>query len=373
MMIFMADNELERLISRYSQELLNYAKRSPSSGTENDKGDELRRFDDGFMALEELRDRQSGEPADNDQSEPLNAAAKNNANTDFSDGLGNMGGGMGDTMGGGMGGNMGGGEKFGQRPFFGAIINGAFGEATDEDTPPPIIFGDMPSDMAGDDMFRFGEVLSGEVDEDMFRFGDRMSPSSQGDTVNESDTLSQLSGNTVNQSDTMSQTSGDIVNQSDTMSQNVGKTVNQSDILSQTNGDIVNQGDTMSQFMGGLEVAARTASEALPVEGALVIVASPDGDGGRFEQVALTDRSGLARIFNLPAANPENSQTFEGVDKYFLYSVSISKPGFYDMESRDVPLFGGVVSRQEFALVPLPEGLPNELIENENTEPDDLR
>lgn len=331
----MADNELERLISRYSQELLNYAKRSPSSGTENDKGDELRRFDDGFMALEELRDRQSGEPADNDQSEPLNAAAKNNANTDFDGGLGNMSGGMGDTMGdtmgGGMGGNMSGGEKFGQRPFFGAIINGAFGEATDEDTPPPIIFGDMPSDMADEDMFRFGEVLSGKVDEDMFRFGDRMSPSSQGDTVNQSDTLSQLSGNTVN------------------------------------------QGDTMSQFMGGLEVAARTASEALPVEGALVIVTSPDGDGGRFEQVALTDRSGLARIFNLPAANPENSQTFEGVDKYFLYSVSISKPGFYDMESRDVPLFGGVVSRQEFALVPLPEGLPNELIENENTEPDDLR
>ena len=320
----MADNELERLISRYSQELLNYAKRSPSSGTENDKGDELRRFDDGFMALEELRDRQSGEPADNDQSEPLNAAAKNNANTNFSDGLG----------------NMGGGENLGQRPFFGAIINGAFGEATDEDTPPPIIFGDMPSDMADDDMFRFGEV-----DEDMFRFGDRMSPSSQGDTVNQSDILSQVSG--------------DIVNQSD--------------ILSQTNGDIVNQSDTMSQFMGGLEVAARTASEALPVEGALVIVTSPDGDGGRFEQVALTDRSGLARIFNLPAANPENSQTFEGVDKYFLYSVSISKPGFYDMESRDVPLFGGVVSRQEFALVPLPEGLPNELIENENTEPDDLR
>ena len=329
----MADNELERLISRYSQELLNYAKRSPSSGTENDKGDELRRFDDGFMALEELRDRQSGEPADNDQSEPLNAAAKNNANTNFSDGLGNMGGGMGDTMGGGMGGGMGNesGENLGQRPFFGAIINGAFGEATDEDTPPPIIFGDMPSDMAGDDMFRFGEVLSGEVDEDMFRFGDRMSPSSQGDTVNQSDNMSQLSGNTVNQS------------------------------------------DTMSQFMGGLEVAARTASEALPVEGALVIVTSPDGDGGRFEQVALTDRSGLARIFNLPAANPENSQTFEGVDKYFLYSVSISKPGFYDMESRDVPLFGGVVSRQEFALVPLPEGLPNELIENENTEPDNLR
>ena len=327
----MADNELERLISRYSQELLNYAKRSPSSGTENDKGDELRRFDDGFMALEELRDRQSGEPADNDQSEPLNAAAKNNANTDFDGGLGNMSGGMGDTMGGGMGGNMSGGENLGQRPFFGAIINGAFGEATDEDTPPPIIFGDMPSDMADEDMFRFGEVLSGEVDEDMFRFGDRMSPSSQGDTVN--------------QSDTMSQTSGDIVNQS----------------------------DTMSQFMGGLEVAARTASEALPVEGALVIVTSPDGDGGRFEQVALTDRSGLARIFNLPAANPENSQTFEGVDKYFLYSVSISKPGFYDMESRDVPLFGGVVSRQEFALVPLPEGLPNELIENENTEPDNLR
>ena len=296
----MADNELERLISRYSQELLNYAKHSPSSGTENDEGDELRRFDDGFNALEDLRDRESGAPADNDQTEPLNMQAKNNADTDFDDGTG--------------GGNGMGGAVSDRRPIIGAIINGAFGEATDEDTPPPIII--------GDGMSQTGGISS--------NFGDGMS---------QMDSISPQSG------DSMSQTSG-------------GETW---------------PSDNMSQFTGGLEVSARTASDALPVEGVLVIVTSSDGDGGRFEQVALTDRSGLARVFNLPAANPENSQTPEGIDKYFLYSVNISKPGFYDMESRNIPLFGGVTSRQDFAMVPLPEGFPNETIENENTEPDNLR
>ena len=327
----MADNELERLISRYSQELLNYAKRSPSSGTENDEGDELRRFDDGFNALEDLRDRESGAPADNDQSEPLNMQAKNNADTDFDDGTGGgngMGGGNGTDDGNGTGGGTGMGAVSDRRPIIGAIINGAFGEATDEDTPPPIIIGDTMSQTGG--------ISS--------NFGDSMS---------QMGSISPQSGDTMSQTDSISPQSGDT--------------------MSQTSGGATWPSDNMSQFTGGLEVSARTASDALPVEGVLVIVTSSDGDGGRFEQVALTDRSGLARVFNLPAANPENSQTPEGIDKYFLYSVNISKPGFYDMESRDIPLFGGVTSRQDFAMVPLPEGFPNETIENENTEPDNLR
>ncbi len=281
----MADNELERLISRYSQELMGYAKRSPSSSTENDIGDEIRRFDDGFNALNELRDRESGASADNDQAELKNLQAQNNADSDFS----------GDSQ-----------SPTESKPFYSVIMNGAFGEATDEDTPPPIILGDNRS---------------------------------QGDSV------SQAQGDNRSQSDSMSQARGDSQSQS----------------------------DSMSQFTGALEVTARTASDALPVEAALVIVTSPDGDGGRFEQVAMTDRSGLARVFNLPAANPENSQTPEGIDKYFLYSVKISKSGYYDMESRDIPLFGGVTSRQDFAMIPLPEGFPNETLENENTEPDNMR
>ncbi len=295
----MADNELERLISRYSQELMGYAKRSPSSSTENDIGDEIRRFDDGFNALNELRDRESGASADNDQAELKNLQAQNNADSDFS----------GDSQ-----------SPTESKPFYSVIMNGAFGEATDEDTPPPIILGDNRS---------------------------------QGDSV------SQARGDSQSQGDSMSQTQGDSRSQSDS--------------VSQTQGDNRSQGDSMSQFTGALEVTARTASDALPVEAALVIVTSPDGDGGRFEQVAMTDRSGLARVFNLPAANPENSQTPEGIDKYFLYSVKISKSGYYDMESRDIPLFGGVTSRQDFAMIPLPEGFPNETLENENTEPDNMR
>ncbi len=278
----MADSEFERLISRYRQELMRFAEkgqdpvrqekmntdirpqtgnnespfvqgtetRSPSSGNENGKG-ELREFDDGFLSLEDLRDRAVGGATDSDQTDPLNAQALDRAENDFDDG----------------------------KKVFGVIMGNAFGEATDEDTPQPIII-------------------------------DR-----RNDSV----------------------------------------------------------GNNTPQFTGVLEVTARTGSEALPVEGALVTVTSGDESGRRLEQVAMTDASGKARLFDLPAANPENSQNPDMSNRYFLYNAAISKAGFYDMESKNIPLFGGITSRQDFSMVPLPEGMPQEIIVNENTEPDNLR
>ena len=138
-------------------------------------------------------------------------------------------------------------------------------------------------------------------------------------------------------------------------------------------GDNVNQSSaTDSKFVGYLEVTARTGDGAKPIEAALVIVSSTDEKGERLEFTALTDSSGVARLFNLPASNPENTESPDMPDRFILYNVSISKPGYFDMVSTGVPLIGGITSRQDFRMIPLPEGISGDTIEFDNTEPQDL-
>lgn len=130
--------------------------------------------------------------------------------------------------------------------------------------------------------------------------------------------------------------------------------------------------ETEAQFVGFLEVTARTGDGAKPVEAALVIVSSTDEKGERLEFTALTDSSGTARLFNLPASNPVNTESPDMPDRFILYNVSISKPGYFDMVSTGVPLIGGITSRQDFRMIPLPEGISSDTIEFDNTEPQDL-
>ncbi len=263
-------------------------KQSPSSGTENDEGAELRGFDDGFMALEDLRDRAVGGATDFDQSDPINRQALGRADFDYESDdfvenshiMREMSKTDGDVLlaENGHTHNVDNGHisDAADRRLYSAVIMGnAFGEADSEDTPAPI----LTDNIAG------------------------------------------------------------------------------------------NEGDSSSRFFGTLEVTARTGSDALPVEEVLIIVTSSVNGEGRLEQVGMTDKSGKARIFNLPAANPENTQSPDMANQYFLYDVAASKPGYYDLLSKGVPLFGGVVSQQNFNMVPLPEGLPQENIVNQNTEP----
>ncbi|MBQ2296151.1 MAG: hypothetical protein II257_03295, partial [Clostridia bacterium] len=94
--------------------------------------------------------------------------------------------------------------------------------------------------------------------------------------------------------------------------------------------------ETEPEFVGFLEVTARTGDGAKPVEAALVIVSSTDEKGERLEFTALTDSSGTARLFNLPASNPANTESPDMPDRFILYNVSISKPGYFDMVSTGV-------------------------------------
>ena len=119
---------------------------------------------------------------------------------------------------------------------------------------------------------------------------------------------------------------------------------------------------------GWLQVTARSADSALPVEGASVMVLKRNGTENTLVQTLLTDESGKTPKIQLPApAISENP-----MQPFSVYTVKIHRPGYIRLESRDVPIFSGVTSVQPFAMIPLPkgEGEDTPAVINENTEPE---
>ncbi|MBQ8724200.1 MAG: hypothetical protein IJY74_00835 [Oscillospiraceae bacterium] len=119
---------------------------------------------------------------------------------------------------------------------------------------------------------------------------------------------------------------------------------------------------------GWLQVTARSADSALPVEGASVMVLKRNGTENTLVQTLLTDESGKTPKIQLPApAISENP-----MQPFSVYTVKIHRPGYIRLESRDVHIFSGVTSVQPFAMIPLPkgEGEDTPAVINENTEPE---
>ena len=119
---------------------------------------------------------------------------------------------------------------------------------------------------------------------------------------------------------------------------------------------------------GWLQVTARSADSALPVEGASVMVLKRNGTENILVQTLLTDESGKTPKIQLPAP----AVTTNPMQPFSVYTVKIHRPGYIRLESRDVPIFPGVTSVQPFAMIPLPkgEGEDTPAVVNENTEPE---
>lgn len=103
---------------------------------------------------------------------------------------------------------------------------------------------------------------------------------------------------------------------------------------------------------GYIQIRAYTADKALPVEGALVAITSPEGS---LVASMITDRDGLTPAVALKTVARGESTTPEGTDAYDTYNIEIIKNGFLDFINKDVPVFGGITNVQNAALVPLPE------------------
>lgn len=110
--------------------------------------------------------------------------------------------------------------------------------------------------------------------------------------------------------------------------------------------------DTFAQFQrlnrktGFLRVQAFAGPQAVPVEGASVIVTHDFTDGVRRFASGRTDESGILDGIVLPAPDTEAAQAPGGVMPYALYDIRVSHPDYRTEIYRQVPVFPGVKSIQ---------------------------
>lgn len=105
---------------------------------------------------------------------------------------------------------------------------------------------------------------------------------------------------------------------------------------------------------GRLYVVASAADNAYPVAGARVTVYTKIGDRVQLNYLLITDESGVTPTVTLPAPPASLSQEPDNVSPYATCDIKIYASGYFREEARDVPIFAGVTSRQEFQMIPLP-------------------
>ena len=122
-----------------------------------------------------------------------------------------------------------------------------------------------------------------------------------------------------------------------------------------------------------LRVWVTTARQAVPIEGAQVIVCQEGEDGKQaLCKVLSTNPDGSTETVELPAVPAEYSQTPGVAHPYTSYPIEVSKPGYFTVRNNHVPLYGGILAIQPVDLTHLPENMsgagtsPNEIIYNES-------
>lgn len=107
---------------------------------------------------------------------------------------------------------------------------------------------------------------------------------------------------------------------------------------------------------GYLIVKVSTASGAIPVEAASVIVQGNDEDNQNVLLSFLTDRDGLTLKATLPAPNRSLSEAPSPSSKpYSTYNIDVFKEGYYPQHYNNVPIFEGITAVQNARIIPSSE------------------
>ena len=107
---------------------------------------------------------------------------------------------------------------------------------------------------------------------------------------------------------------------------------------------------------GYLIVKVSTASGAIPIEKASVIIQGKDENNQNILFSLLTDRDGLTPKITLPAPSNELSQTPSPSSKpYTVYNIDVFKQGYYPQHYNGVPIFPNVTAVQNAHIIPISE------------------
>lgn len=112
---------------------------------------------------------------------------------------------------------------------------------------------------------------------------------------------------------------------------------------------------------GTLFITARSASEALPIETAVIRITNSLGFLVGEETLTAEDE-GLSLEFSLEAPSASESLSPQEEAPYSTYTVEISSPGFQSVRIEDIQMFGGIRSQLPIEMIPLAERAPGETI-----------
>ena len=99
-----------------------------------------------------------------------------------------------------------------------------------------------------------------------------------------------------------------------------------------------------------------TASGAIPIENASVIVQGKDDNNQEILLSFLTNRDGITPKIMLPAPPKELSESPSPASKpYSVYNIDVFKEGYYPQHYNGVPIFQNVTAVQNAHIVPTSE------------------
>ncbi|WP_206458857.1 carboxypeptidase-like regulatory domain-containing protein [Anaerovorax sp. IOR16] len=109
---------------------------------------------------------------------------------------------------------------------------------------------------------------------------------------------------------------------------------------------------TENSKIGYLLFKIETALGTLPVPNAKVTVSKPLGNGYYISKVVMTDIDGKTETFALPTVSAELSQAPGIIRPYSIYDVTVSAPGYFDVELFNIPIFENITAVQPINLFP---------------------
>lgn len=116
---------------------------------------------------------------------------------------------------------------------------------------------------------------------------------------------------------------------------------------------------------GLLGISTFTARRILPVPGVQIYISSQNGDEEVLLYSLVTDENGNTPIVELDAPDMALSEQPGEIMPFSIYNVRAIKEGFFRTIVKDVQVFSGRTSIQNFELIPLPEN--TEGIDTTNT------
>lgn len=123
-----------------------------------------------------------------------------------------------------------------------------------------------------------------------------------------------------------------------------------------TGDEFSNENPSDMSGQGYLQIEVTTASGAVPVRDATVIITERSNGDESLIGMIVTDENGTTPIVPLPAPPQSLSEAPDPAERpYSEYNISVYKKGFYSIPRLTVPIFDTIKSIQPVSVIPLAE------------------